>query len=148
MNTDLWTNKTSLVCKIPCQKSAIWSHDPVCLCSGRTASKPRTRAIGLEACEINDGLDEDGVVTYVRVLALKLGEWAEERTAAGDVHLTHGPLEGGGSDIGTEGIDDVLPVALVQEHKGYLQEGETAEQEGYWVRKRLFCVLQCTKSPS
>lgn len=81
----------------------------------------------LEACEIHDGLNEDGVVTYVRVFALELGEGAKERTATGDVHLTHRPLEGGGSDIRPEGINDVLTVTLVEQHQGHLQMGEIQE---------------------
>lgn len=75
----------------------------------------------LEAGEIHNRLDEDGVITNVSVLAIELGERAEERTAAGDVHLAHGSLEGGGSDIGSKGIDDVLSVALVQQHESDLE---------------------------
>lgn len=74
----------------------------------------------LEAGEVHDRLDEDGVVADVRVLGVELGERAEERTAAGDVHLAHRSLEGGGSDIGSKGVDDVLPVALVQQHQSHL----------------------------
>lgn len=74
----------------------------------------------LEACEIHDGLNENGVVANVGVLGVELGERAEERAAAGDVHLTYRPLEGGGSDVGPEGIDDVLPVTLVQQHQSHL----------------------------
>lgn len=76
----------------------------------------------LEAGEVHDRLDEDGVVTDVRVLCVELGERAEERTAASDVHLAHGSLEGRGSDIGTKGVDDMLPVALVQQHQSHLRE--------------------------
>lgn len=76
----------------------------------------------LEAGEVHDGFDEDGVVADVRVFAVQLRERAEERTAAGDVHLAHGSLEGGGSDIRAKGVDDVLPVALVQQHQGHLQK--------------------------
>ena len=79
-----------------------------------------SRRSRLEAGEVHDRLDEDGVVANVRVLGVELGERAEERTAAGDVHLAHGSLEGGGSDIGAEGVDDVLPVALVQQHQSHL----------------------------
>lgn len=74
----------------------------------------------LEAGEIHNRLDEDGVITNVSVLAIELGEWTEERTAAGDVHLTHGSLERGGSDIRSKGIDDVLSVALIQQHQSNL----------------------------
>lgn len=74
----------------------------------------------LEPSEVDDGLDEDGVVTYVGVLGVQLGEWAEVRAAAGDVHTADGPLEGRGGDVGPEGIDDVLPAVLVQQHEGDL----------------------------
>lgn len=75
----------------------------------------------LEAGEVHDRLDEDGVVADVRVLGVELGERAEERTAAGDVHLAHGSLEGRGSDVRAKGVDDVLPVALVQQHQSHLE---------------------------
>lgn len=75
----------------------------------------------LEAGEVHNRLDEDGVVTNVSVLAIELRERAEEWTAAGDVHLAHGSLEGGGSDIRSKGIDDVLSVALVQQHQRNLE---------------------------
>lgn len=48
----------------------------------------------LEAREIYDGFNKDGVVTHVRVLGLHLGDWAEERAATGNVHLGDGSLEG------------------------------------------------------
>lgn len=75
----------------------------------------------LEAGEVHDRFDEDGVVADVRVLGIELGERAEERAAAGDVHLAHGSLEGRGSDVGSKGVDDVLPVALVQQHQRHLE---------------------------
>lgn len=78
-------------------------------CSTSTGSR-------LEAGEVHDGLDENGVVADVGVLPIQLRERTEERAAAGDVHLAHGPLKGGGSDVGAKGVDDVLPVALVQQH--------------------------------
>lgn len=81
----------------------------------------------LEAGEVHDRLDEDGVVADVRVLGVELGERAEERAAAGNVHLAHGSLEGGGSDVGAEGVDDVLPVALVQQHQSHLGRKQTKE---------------------
>jgi len=74
----------------------------------------------LEPSEVHNGLDEDGVVAYVGVLGVQLGERAEERAAAGDVHVADGPLEGRGGDVGPEGVDDVLPVVLVQQHQGDL----------------------------
>ena len=83
----------------------------------------------LEAREVDDGLDENGVVADVGVLGVELGERAEERAAAGDVHLTHGPLEGRGSDVGTERVDDVLSVTLVQQHESHL-EGEGEGERG------------------
>jgi len=84
----------------------------------------------LEAGEVHDGLDEDGVVADVRVLGVELGERAEERAAAGDVHLAHRPLEGGGGDVGAKGVDDVLPVALVQQHQGHLEESRRPMRAG------------------
>ena len=74
----------------------------------------------LETGEVHDGLDEDGVVSDVRVFGVQLGERAEERAATGDVHVADGPLEGRGRDVGPEGVDDVLPVVLVQQHQGHL----------------------------
>lgn len=47
----------------------------------------------LKASEVNNGLDEDGVVADVGVLGVELGERAEERAAAGDVHVADGSLE-------------------------------------------------------
>lgn len=76
----------------------------------------------LKASEVHDGFDEDGVVPYVRVLALQLGQRTEKRAAAGDIHLAYGPLEWGGSDVGTERINDVLSVTLVQQHQCDLEE--------------------------
>lgn len=67
----------------------------------------------LEAGEVHDRFDEDGVIADVRVLGVELGERAEEWAPTGDVHLADRPLEGGGSDVRSKGIDDVLPVALV-----------------------------------
>lgn len=81
----------------------------------------------LEAGEVHDRFDEDGVVADVRVLGVELGERAEERTAAGDVHLAHGSLEGGGGDVGSKGVDDVFPVALVQQHQSHLEIKQTRE---------------------
>ena len=82
----------------------------------------------LEAREVNDGLDENGVVADVGVLGVEFGERAEERAAAGDVHLTHGPLEGRGSDVGPERIDDVLSVTLVQQHESHLERERESER--------------------
>lgn len=48
----------------------------------------------LEACEIYDGFNKDGVVTHVRVLGLHLGDWAEEWAATGNIHLGDGSLKG------------------------------------------------------
>lgn len=82
----------------------------------RAAWLPQSTALWsrLESGEVHDGFDEDGVVADVSVLGIKLGQRAEEWTSTGYVHLAHRSLEGGGGDVGTEGIDDVLPVALVQ----------------------------------
>lgn len=74
----------------------------------------------LEPSEVYDGLDEDGVIAYVGVLGVQLGERTEKRAAAGDVHVADWPLEGRGGDVGPEGVDDVLPAVLVQQHQGDL----------------------------
>lgn len=70
----------------------------------------------LEPSEVYNGLDEDGVVAYVGVFRVQLGEWTEERAAAGDVHIADRPLKGRGGDVRPEGIDNVLPVVLVEQH--------------------------------
>lgn len=70
----------------------------------------------LESSEVYNGLDEDGVVSYVGVFRVQFGEWAEERAATCDVHVTDRPLEGRGGDVGPEGINNVLPVVLVEQH--------------------------------
>lgn len=75
----------------------------------------------LKACEVNNGLDEDSVISDVGVLGVQLGEGAEERAAAGNVHVTHRPLEGGRGNVWAEGINDVLPVVLIQQHEGDLR---------------------------
>ena len=74
----------------------------------------------LEPGQVYNGLDEDGVVAYVGVFRVQLGERTEERAAAGDVHIADGPLKGRGGDVGPEGIDYVLPVVLVEQHEGDL----------------------------
>lgn len=85
----------------------------------------------LEAREVHNRLDEDGVVADVRVFGVQFRERAEERTAAGDVHLAHRPLEGGGGDVRSKGVDDVLPVALVQQHQRHLEvKHETVQTFG------------------
>lgn len=93
---------------------------PKLSCDGRRAAWLTKRSTSawsrLEAGEVHDGLDENGVIANVGVLPIQLRQRAEERAAAGDVHLTHGPLKGGGGDVGAKSIDDVLPVALVQQH--------------------------------
>lgn len=85
--------------------------------------KNRTISSGcrLEASEVHDRLDEDCVVADVRVLAIELREGAEEWATTGDVHLAHRSLEGGGSDVRAKGVNDVFPVALVQQHQRYLR---------------------------
>lgn len=75
----------------------------------------------LKASEVNDGLDEDGVVPDVGVFGVQFGQRAEEWAAAGYVHVADGSLEGGGRDVGPEGIDDVFSVVLVQQHKSDLK---------------------------
>lgn len=47
----------------------------------------------LKASEVNNGLDEDGVVADVGVLRVEFGERAEEGAAAGDVHVADRSLE-------------------------------------------------------
>lgn len=114
--------------------------------SGRTVKRSlrwsnTSRQITLEASEVDNCLDEDGVVADVGIFALQLGQRAEERAPAGDVHLADGPLEGRGSDIRPEGVYDVLAVALVQQHEGDLertgrQKGRREEAHGQWLRKQ------------
>lgn len=74
----------------------------------------------LEPSEVYKRLNENGVITYVGVFRVKLGKRAEEWAATGDVHVADGPLEGRGRDVRPEGVDDVLPVVLVQQHEGNL----------------------------
>ncbi len=106
-------------------KQTSWNKSPAVVKQIRvrgSLSPCRTKVENLKASEVHDGFDEDGVVTYVWVLALQLGQRTEERAAAGDVHLAYRPLEWGGSDVGTEGVDDVLSVTLVQQHQRHLEE--------------------------
>lgn len=70
----------------------------------------------LKPSEVYNGLDEDGVVAYIGVFRVQLGERTEERAATGDVHIADGPLKGRGGDVWPKGIDDVLPVVLVEQH--------------------------------
>lgn len=104
----------------------------------QTVPPPRSH---LKAGEVHDRLDEDGVVADVRVLGIELGERAEERTAAGDVHLAHGSLEGGGSDVRSKGVDDVLPVALVQQHQSHLEIRQMREITGMLTRRQRCNIL-------
>lgn len=67
-------------------KQTSWNKPPAVV-------KQLLRLEHLKASEVHDGFDEDGVVPYVRVLALQLGQRTEKRAAAGDVHLAYGPLE-------------------------------------------------------
>lgn len=76
--------------------------------------------LGLQTAEVHQDLDEDGVVPYVGVFTVQLGQGTEERTPAGDVHVADRPLKGRGGDVGPEGVDDVLPVVLVEQHEGHL----------------------------
>ncbi len=87
--------KTDVMEQISCCGEA----DP----ASEAASHRSYQVENLKASEVHGGFDEDGVVTYVWVLALQLGQRTEERAAAGDVHLAYRPLEWGGSDVGTEG---------------------------------------------
>lgn len=48
----------------------------------------------LKPGEIHDGLDEDGVISYIGVFRVQLGERTEEWAATGNVHIADGPLEG------------------------------------------------------
>lgn len=82
----------------------------------------------LEASEVNNSLDEYSIISYVGVFGVQFGKRAEEWAAAGDVHVTDGPLEGGGGDVGTEGIDDVLSVILIQQHQGHLNTRGLADR--------------------
>lgn len=70
----------------------------------------------LQPGEVNNGLDEDGVIAYVCVFRVQLRKRTEEWATAGDVHITDRPLEGRGGDVGPEGINYVLLVVLVKQH--------------------------------
>lgn len=63
--------------------------------------------------EINDRFDENSFVSDVGTFSCQFGQRAEERAAAGDVHLADWFLKRGGADVGSESVDDVLPVILV-----------------------------------
>ena len=101
---------------VTCDTKACWFKQA----SNRRQGGIDALILYLEPCEVYNGLDKDGVITYVGVLRVQLGKGTEERAAAGDVHIADGPLEGGGRDVGPEGINDVLPVVLVQQHEGDL----------------------------
>ncbi len=103
-------------------KQTSWNKSPAVVKQIPRQRQRLTKVENLKASEVHGGFDEDGVVTYVWVLALQLGQRTEERAAAGDVHLAYRPLEWGGSDVGTEGVDDVLSVTLVQQHQRHLEE--------------------------
>lgn len=47
----------------------------------------------LEASEIHNDLDEDGVITYVGVFTVQLRERTEEGATAGNIHVTDWPLK-------------------------------------------------------
>lgn len=106
-------------------------------------AKLNTQWRHLEASEVHNSFDENGVISNVRVLAIEFGEWAEERTAAGDVHLTYRSLERGGSDIRSKGINDVFPVALIQQHQSHL-EARPARSFVYVTVTFLTKEGQCT----
>lgn len=69
-------------------------HSGLCLCPASLSLIPDTVRHWLEPREVHNGFDEDGVITYIGVLGLHLGDRAEEWTAAGNVHVTDRPLEG------------------------------------------------------
>lgn len=74
----------------------------------------------LQPSQVYNGFDEDGVIAYVGIFRVQLGERTEEWAAAGNVHITDWPLKGRGGDIGPESIDYVFPVVLVEQHQGDL----------------------------
>lgn len=76
----------------------------------------------LKPSEIYNSFNENGVISDIGALPCQLGQGAEEGAAAGNVHLTDGSLERRGADVRSEGVDDVLPVILVQKHQGYLRK--------------------------
>lgn len=82
----------------------------------------------LEACEIDYCLDEDGVIADIGILGIEFGERAEEWASTGNVHLTHRSLEGRGSDIRPESINNMLSVALIQQHQCHLEIGQRRKQ--------------------
>lgn len=65
------------------------------LAGARPARWPCSRGQQLEPCQVHYGLDEDGVITHVGILGLHLGDGAEKRAAARDVHVADRPLERG-----------------------------------------------------
>lgn len=92
----------------------------------------------LQTSQVHYSLDEDGVIADVGVLRVELREWAEERTAAGDVHVADGPLKGRGGNVGPEGVNDMLAVVLVQEHEGHLgSKRTTGKIQGLRIRNIL-----------
>lgn len=101
-------------------------------CSGASSTEYPS-----QAREVYNRLDEYGIVSQIGALARQLSQRTEQRAAAGDVHLTDWPLEGGGGDVGAEGVDDVLPVVLIQEHQRHLR----TEQEPGLRAVRRGCLL-------
>lgn len=89
----------------------------------------------LQACEVNNGLDEDGVISDVGVLGVKFRERAEEGASAGNVHVTDRSLEGGRGDVWPESIDDVLSVVLIKQHQGDLQTKVSHLMSLGWMTK-------------
>lgn len=82
----------------------------------------------LQACEVYNGLDENGIIPKVGALACQFSQWAEEWAATGYVHLTDWSLERGGAYIRPEGINDMLPVILIQQHQCHLQGRERGKR--------------------
>lgn len=74
----------------------------------------------LKPRKIHNSLDEYCILPNVGILALQFGKRAEERTPTGDVHFAYGTLKGRGGYIRSEGINDVFPIVLVQQHQGHL----------------------------
>lgn len=71
---------------------------------------------------LDDAFEEKRVLLHVGVLGgLQLGQGQEHGAATGHIHVIHWPLEGGRGQVWAKGIDDVLPVVLIQQHKCHLE---------------------------
>lgn len=69
-----------------------------------------------------DAFEEKRVLLDVGVFGgLQLGQGQEHGAATGHIHVVHWPLERSRSQVWAKGIDYVLPVVLVKQHKRHLK---------------------------